>query len=1085
MATKLEIILELQNKISSELKAVRKDVDSLGKSAKRNSTNVKSLDDSLGKAKKSANVLRNGLIALGGVALFVGAIRKIADFEQSMAGVNAVILATNKNLSDLEKAEAFKALSAEARRLGATTVFSASQAASGLEFLGRAGFSANEAIASLEGTLNLAAAGGLELAEAADIASNVLSGFNLPASEAGRVADVLAATAASANTNVSQLGEAIKFVAPIAAAMGVPLETASAAIGKLSDAGLQGSTAGTGLRRVLATLNTPSKKLSTVMKGLELSTAQVAVTGDNLAEVMGLLGTAGLSATDALQLFGDRGAPAALALANVSDELKILNEDLKKAEGRAKVMADVMSNTLIGSFKQLNSAIEETLLQTGDAGLLGNLRNIIDTLSGVIRTLNGTQDPLDKNAVAYRKVADAVEAVGVFVGILIGTKILSFLGGVAIAAGSLGAKLKIASVGMRAAAVGAGTLQVGIASLGRTALLALGPLGWIVGIGIALVSFAKKDAPQAVGAMKDLKESTEAFTESLQNLSVARLDVDIELNFEQIELAESRITELQDKARSLKGRKNKRSKAVVVESISGEKDNLAKLKREQALLQTQLKIAAENEEKIAKEKVDKLSKLTGEAQQADISQVKAKNEALNAIAEANLQQEKSLAKNRESIKLESLKQELAAEKITIQEYFDSVELLSQERHQADLNILDNKLRAVKENKAAELAELERGQTAALAGDNTQAEIEQIKKTFAAKKQAIESNFSVEFNTLKLQREKIAVLTETENSKRTTQELKAITDDEKKKEAERKAAFDLEITAILDRQTKRAEAAERDVKSGVANDFDLGNRVAASDDLAIEDLKALREETILYNQEVQDPQNRIALEGIDALIEENTNKIGVNAAKVQTFLASGLTDAFLSIAEGTKSAKEAFKDFAAQFLRDIARMITQALVLQAIRSVGFGFAGGGAAIALSTGGYVEAKGFAEGGYITGKGTNTSDSIPARLSNGEYVLNAGAVQHYGLNFIEALNRMKLNSGGELPRFAITRPTRARFATGGSVAGQDGKKSEKPEVKLRVVNNVDPDLVDGYMNSRSGEDTILNLISNNADKIKGMIQ
>ena len=144
-------------------------------------------------------------------------IRTLANFEQQMSTVKAITGATEAQ---------FRTLRLEAQRLGATTRFSASEAAEGMQFLARAGFDVNQVLASINDTLLLAQAGALDLGSAADIASNILTGFRLSAAEAGRVVDVLALASNSANTNVFQLGEAMKFVAPVAAGLGVSLEEA-------------------------------------------------------------------------------------------------------------------------------------------------------------------------------------------------------------------------------------------------------------------------------------------------------------------------------------------------------------------------------------------------------------------------------------------------------------------------------------------------------------------------------------------------------------------------------------------------------------------------------------------------------------------------------------------------------------------------------------------------------------------------------------------------------------------------------------------------------------------------------------------
>jgi len=411
MATELSIILKAQNLVSKELKKVQKDMARLNKEVQafqgaKPGSGGTSLAQGFKKASSAGSALTRVLVTLGGVVLFASAIKQIAQFEQAMANVRAV----TKGITEVE----FKNLQAEARRLGATTVFSATEAAGGLEFLARAGFDANEQLAALEGTLNLAAAGGLGLAEAADIASNVLSGFNLNTSEAGRVADVLAAAAANSNTSVLQLGQALQFVAPVAAAFGVTLEDTSAALGILGNAGLQASTAGTGLRRVLAVLGTRSDKTSDLLTKLGLTFDQVNPATNSLAEIIDTLSNTTLEAGDALEVFGQRGAPAILAIVSQNEDLQELNEILLASQaafdgaGEAAGQAAIRSETLQGEIKGLTSAFTELLLQAGDNGFLGVMRRTVVIITGVIRTFAGLQDPLDEDAVLFRRIAAAV-----------------------------------------------------------------------------------------------------------------------------------------------------------------------------------------------------------------------------------------------------------------------------------------------------------------------------------------------------------------------------------------------------------------------------------------------------------------------------------------------------------------------------------------------------------------------------------------------------------------------------------------------------------------------------------------------------
>jgi TP901 family phage tail tape measure protein len=324
--------------------------------------------------------------AIGGlVAAFAGiqgasaSIRVLADFGQEMSTVRAITGATEAQ---------FQALSDEAQRLGSTTRFSASQAASGLTFLARAGFTADEAMQSLHGTLQLAQAGGLDLGSAADIASNVLTGFRLEVDQTARVVDVLALAANSANTNVFQLGEAMKFVAPVAAGLGVSVEEAAASIGALSDAGLQGSLAGTGLRRVLSELESPSQKTLQILGDLDVSAEEYKVSSVGLAQALERLADAGVDTGQALEIFGDRGGPAFEVLSSSIPRVNELRASLDGAGGTAQRVATIMDANLNGAMLSLRSATEGLILTVGEQGATDGLTNIFNGLAQAIRNVD-------------------------------------------------------------------------------------------------------------------------------------------------------------------------------------------------------------------------------------------------------------------------------------------------------------------------------------------------------------------------------------------------------------------------------------------------------------------------------------------------------------------------------------------------------------------------------------------------------------------------------------------------------------------------------------------------------------------------
>ena len=325
---------------------------------------------------------------LGAITAAIGTFRIGRDvintwrtFGQALSTVGAITGATGKQFVELE---------AEARRLGATTRFSATQVAEGMQFLARAGFDAHEVLITIEGSLKLAQAGALDLGRAADIASNVLQGMRLPVTDITRVLDVLTLQANRSNTTVSQLGDAFKFVAPVASGLGVSLEETSAAVGALSDAGLQATLAGTGLRRVMAELESPARKMIVAMEAVGVRADQVKVSQVGLATAIETLSDAGIGAGEALELFGQRGGPAFEVLADSIPKIREMVLALEDSGGTADNIARIMDDNLNGSLLRLRSRWESLILSLGKVGGIELLRGLVDGLTNTLRLLEKT-----------------------------------------------------------------------------------------------------------------------------------------------------------------------------------------------------------------------------------------------------------------------------------------------------------------------------------------------------------------------------------------------------------------------------------------------------------------------------------------------------------------------------------------------------------------------------------------------------------------------------------------------------------------------------------------------------------------------
>ena len=330
-----------------------------------------------------------GLLAAGAgiTAVFGFAVKSAANFEQSMAQVLAVSGATE---------EEFQALNNIAREMGRTTVFTATQAAEALSFMSRAGLEARESIAALPDTLNLAAAGQLELGDAADIVTNVMAGYGIAADDLTRAVDVLTKGFTSANTDLLQLGEAFKLGGPVAKAAGLQFEETAAALALMGNTGFQGSLAGTALRGAFTHLLNPTAEAASLLASLGVEATDS--TGEllSLHEIVAQFEKAGLSAGDAMLIFGQRAGPAMLALVGQGSEaLRELTHEMENSGGTAAEIARIQLDTFNGQMLLLRSAFEGVSIEIGKI-FIPIIRSVAKVITPILQAF-GTwteQNPL-------------------------------------------------------------------------------------------------------------------------------------------------------------------------------------------------------------------------------------------------------------------------------------------------------------------------------------------------------------------------------------------------------------------------------------------------------------------------------------------------------------------------------------------------------------------------------------------------------------------------------------------------------------------------------------------------------------------
>ena len=268
---------------------------------------------------------------------------------------------------------------------------------------------------ALGSTLNLATAGALSLDDASSIAAQTIRGFGLEASDAERVADTLAYTSAATNTTVGGLGETFKYVAPIAAALGIEMEEVAAAAGIMGDAGIEAGQAGNMLKRGLLNLSAPTKQQADLMNDLGMNMFDAEGNMKPLVEVIGELEN-GLEGMDAKQrtaalstLFGAEAVSGWTALINEgSGSLQELQNEIEGADGFAQDFAETAEDNLAGSMRSLKSSWAELMITISD-GVSGPLRGLVDMLTDVINWLSSLDESVQQTIIM---VAGLVAALG-------------------------------------------------------------------------------------------------------------------------------------------------------------------------------------------------------------------------------------------------------------------------------------------------------------------------------------------------------------------------------------------------------------------------------------------------------------------------------------------------------------------------------------------------------------------------------------------------------------------------------------------------------------------------------------------------
>lgn len=301
--------------------------------------------------------LRNAFLGLGGAMVVRAFIKFGMEYERSMSIVQVVSAAT---------ADEMEALRAKTRELGASTEFTASEAAKALKFLSMAGLEVTESLVALPQMLDLATAGQIDLARAADISTNILSQMGMEVHELTKVNDALVAVQATANTNIEEAAQAFIYAGAKAKTFGVDVFELNALIGMLANNGIKASMAGTTLRQSMIKLIRPTSEGEKILDKYNIQVSKTDGTLRNFTDVLKDMADAQLSAVEITELFGARAGNIELILTEGSTAIQAYIDKLRSMEGVSKDAADTIRSDVKGSFDELVSTIQDRVLMVWD-----------------------------------------------------------------------------------------------------------------------------------------------------------------------------------------------------------------------------------------------------------------------------------------------------------------------------------------------------------------------------------------------------------------------------------------------------------------------------------------------------------------------------------------------------------------------------------------------------------------------------------------------------------------------------------------------------------------------------------------------
>lgn len=484
--------------------------------------------------------LKFAAIGVTAVGAFSRAVNTLKDFQTNMARVKVITEASEDTMLRMTEA---------ARKIGAETRFSASEAASGLQFLGMAGLSAEESLQALPSTLDLAGAGMIGVGRSADIVTNVLAGFNLATSEAARVSDLFAQASRKSNQTVEELYEGIKLIAPAYNNLGLSIEEATTDMALLANSGIKAEQAGTALAGALSRLLRQPPLVAKALAELGVKVDENKIKQKGLIGVIQELRDAGINASQMTRILGLHWKTTGALISSTDEEIQKLAKSMNDATGAAGEMSENGIGGIDKAIKLLNSAIDELAISLGyDDGLNGLLEAIVTRARDVV--------------VWFTKMSKGAKLFHIaMIGVIF--KGQAVVRGIA----SMAAMIPKAVVALK-------TGTIATRAFGLAFKSALGPIGWVA-LAIEGLLLLMGEYKSDVDIIKERNEEVAKVVEDAQGKSIKEIQKAAKEQERIIEDTNNRLIELEKTY--VKGKTSIRNKALAAEKGELEREKERRL----------------------------------------------------------------------------------------------------------------------------------------------------------------------------------------------------------------------------------------------------------------------------------------------------------------------------------------------------------------------------------------------------------------------------------------------------------------------------------------------------------------------------